>query len=156
MTGKVLAGLSWPMRVLAAVAFLLAGCGPASGPPRPLMPVRVTVEPHVPGTLELGVHLKLENLADEAITVAVEIESDALRNSPGSDDPSVHPIFRGDGPVEITLSPRGTLDFWFTQDQLSAEDPILVTHRAYAAQLVRVPADAMRGSIEAIAIGPVE
>lgn len=138
------------------VALVSAACDSSSGAPRPAMPVRVTIEPHIPGTLELGVHLRLENLVDESVTVTVEIDSDSLRNDPGGDDLSIHPIFRGDGPVQVTLSPRGQLDFWFTKGQLAAEDPILVTHAFYAAQLARVPADAKRGVVEAIAIGPVE
>jgi hypothetical protein len=149
------------VRVILSAAVLLvvlvsAACDVVSDTPRPAMPVRVTIEPHIPGTLELGVHLRLENLVDESVTVTVEIDSDSLRNEPGGDDLSIHPIFRGDGPVQVTLAPKGQIDFWFTRDQLAAEDPILVTHSLYAAQLARVPADAKRGVVEAIAIGPVE
>jgi hypothetical protein len=138
------------VRVILSAAVLLvvlvsAACDVVSDTPRPAMPVRVTIEPHIPGTLELGVHLRLENLVDESVT-----------NEPGGDDLSIHPIFRGDGPVQVTLAPKGQIDFWFTRDQLAAEDPILVTHSLYAAQLARVPADAKRGVVEAIAIGPVE
>jgi hypothetical protein len=142
--------------VLVAAAIVAAGCGDPANLPRPAMPVKVTVEPHLPDTLDLGVHLKLQSLVDEEITVTVEIESDALRNDPARDDPGIHPIFWGDGPVQLTLAPRATLDFWFARGQLAPEDPIVVTHGVYAAQLVRVPADAGRGPVEAIAIGPVE
>jgi len=145
------------VRATLAVAVLLpAACDLESDTPRPAMPVRVTIAPHIPDTLELGVHLRLENLADEPITVNVEIDSESLRNDPGGDDLSIHPIFRGEGPVQVTLSPRGELDFWFTRGQLATDDPVVITHANFAAQLVRVPADATRGVVEAIAIGPVE
>lgn len=138
------------------VALLPVACELGTPTPRPAMPVRVSIEPHIPDTLELGVHLKLENLLDESVTVLVEIDSDALRNSPDRDDLSMHPIFRADGPVEVSIPARGKLDFWFTREQLSPEDPVVVTHERYAAQLVRVPVDAGKGPVEAIAIGPVE
>ena len=141
---------------LALAALIPAACDLAPDTPRPVMPVRVTIEPHIPDTLDLGVHLRLENLVDEPITVTVEIDSDSLRNDPGGDDLSIHPIFRGDGPVQVTLSPKGELDFWFTRGQLATDDPVVITHANFAAQLVRVPADATRGVVEAIAIGPVE
>lgn len=132
------------------------GCGAADEAPRPMMPVKVTVEPHIPGTLDLGVHLRLENLKDEILTVTVEIDSDLLGNSPDGKDLSLHPIFWGDGPVEVTLNPRATLDFWFSSSQIAPEDPITVTHGRYAALLVRVPTEAEPRAVEAIAIGPVE
>jgi len=141
---------------MVATVVMSHGCGEAADMPRPMMPVKVTVEPHIPDTLDLGVHLRLKSLSDETITVSVEIESDSLSNSPESEDLSIHPIFRGDGPVEITIEPGAEVDFWFTRGQLSPEDPIIVTHRTYAAQLVRVPVDATKGPVEAIAIGPVE
>lgn len=138
------------------VAVFAVACDLGSSTPRPAMPVRVSIEPHIPDTLDLGVHLKLENQLDEAVTVVVEIDSDALRNSPGRDDLSMHPIFRGDGPVEVSIPARGKLDFWFSNGQLAPDDPVVVTHQRYAAQLVRVPTEATKGPVEAIAIGPVE
>lgn len=153
MIGRI-SGFVWMATV--ATAALLAACGDAPGLPRPRMPVKVTVEPHNPDTLALGVRLKLENLLDEAVTVTVEIESESLRSDPDAGDLSIHPIFRGDGPVELTLAPRAAIDFWFAGGQLAPDDSIVVTHGVYAAQLVRVPADATRGPVEAIAVGPVE
>lgn len=141
---------------LAIASAVVFGCDSSAVLPRPAMPVRVTLETHLPETLELGVHLRLENLLEEAITVAVDIDSESLRNDPGRDDLSIHPIFRGDGPVQVTLAPKGMIDYWFSRGQLSPEDPIVITHLSYAAQLVRVPADTGRGTVEAIAIGPVE
>lgn len=153
-------GRRWtPMKVFVAIAVaagLAAGCGDASDLPHHLMPVKVTVGPHLPDTLDLGVHLKIESLADEILTLTIQIDSERLRNSPGRDDLSLHPIYRGDGPVQITLQPRANLDFWFTQDQLAPDDSIVVTARNCAPRLVRVPTDAKRGPVEAIAIGPVE
>ncbi len=144
------------MAAMVAAVATIGGCGGSPESPRPLMPVKVTVEPHIPGTLELGVHVRLESLSDEPITVMVDIESDALRADPMSDDPTIHPIFRGDGPVEVSLTSRGNADFWFTRGQLDPGDRIVVTHAAFAAQMARVPTAEAAETVEAIAIGPVD
>jgi len=141
--------------VVATALVVALGCGAESGP-KPAMPVRVTVEPHVPGSLALGVHLKLENVGDLPLTVLVSVESQTLRSWSGRKDLSIHPIFRGEGPAEVTLEPGSLADFWFSADQVAPLDPILVSHPRYATLLVKVPEDARSGVIEAIAIGPVE
>jgi len=147
---------AWSIAAMLATV-IPSGCGLGEESPRPIMPVKVTVEPHIPGTLDLGVHLRLENLADEVVTVTVQIESELLgTESGGGKDLSLHPIFWGDGPVEVTINPKATLDFWFSNGQVAPEDPITVTHALYAAMLVRVPTESEPRTTEAIAIGPVE